>query len=54
MKNYRVDFTEYQPILNTFNQVSDFKVQADTKEEAKKLLASWFAIQKGTLRIIED
>ncbi len=54
MKSYKADFLEYEPIVNTFKQVNDFKVQAETKEKAKKLLASWFAIEKGSLRIIEE
>jgi len=51
---YKADFVCVEPIVETMKVVIDFKIEANSKQEAKEQLTEWFAIQKGTLKIAES
>ena len=51
MKRFKADFLKFDGVMETFERVQDFLIEAETEKEAKQLLSKWFAIEKGSLKL---
>jgi hypothetical protein len=52
-KLYLADFTYVEPVTGTYKEAFDFKVEAESKQDALRQIKNWFKTH-GTIRIMKE